>query len=207
MIEIIDNVVQMCAAAVALGISTAWFLRRRQTVYFFLACHFCTFAFGTAYWLLYLALMDRTPQVFYVSDLSWMASALFLNVLLIDRASAEERATRHPLLLVLLAAGVGMTVYFCHWGDVLMNILGDGMVMISGFLALRGLIYLKRTGRRRGRGLYVAVLMFFVCEFSLWMCSCFTDQPLFLALYYAFDFAVTGTELAILFAAERAVTA
>ena len=49
------------------------------------------FALGTLYWTLHLLLRQETPQVFYVSDLAWLASFVFLLALTLTLPTAEER--------------------------------------------------------------------------------------------------------------------
>ena len=49
------------------------------------------FTLGTLYWTLHLLLRQETPQVFYVSDLAWLASFVFLLALTLTLPTAEER--------------------------------------------------------------------------------------------------------------------
>lgn len=53
-------------------------MKSRRQPYVLLACFFWTYALGTLYWTLHLLLLDATPQVFYVSELGWIASYIFL---------------------------------------------------------------------------------------------------------------------------------
>lgn len=55
------------------------------------------FALGTLYWSLHLLLRQETPQVFYVSDLAWLASFVFLLALTLTLPTAEERRFRTRL--------------------------------------------------------------------------------------------------------------
>ncbi|MEG1684025.1 MAG: histidine kinase, partial [Oscillospiraceae bacterium] len=78
MTELLDNALQL---AVTIGCAL-WAgvlaFRRKSQLYAILSCFYGTFALGLLYWLSILALRTYTPRFFYVSDLSRVASFLFL---------------------------------------------------------------------------------------------------------------------------------
>jgi len=81
MIELIDNAIQLtvtilCGAAAGYLAAT-----RRKQAYGILLCYYCVLSLGNLYWLVYDILTTYTPQIFYVSDLCWMASYMFLLML------------------------------------------------------------------------------------------------------------------------------
>ena len=77
LIEFWDYLVQflVCAAGCTGAVRT--FTQNRRQPYFLLACFFGTYGLGTLYWTLHVLLLDTTPQVFYVSELGWIASYIF----------------------------------------------------------------------------------------------------------------------------------
>ena len=75
--ELIDNGFQI----IILGLSTiaALFLalRYKSRSLLILALAYACFCMGTAYYILYLVIMGKVPQVFYVAEISWLAAWLF----------------------------------------------------------------------------------------------------------------------------------
>ncbi|MEG1686950.1 MAG: histidine kinase, partial [Angelakisella sp.] len=121
MVEVIDNTAQL---AVTMG-CTVWAgvlaFRHKSQRYAVLACFYGTFALGLLYWLLYLVLRDYTPKFFYVSDLSWIASFLFLLLLNLSVAKKEEKSFCLPAIAVS-AVLVPLTVILAIHGDVLVTL-------------------------------------------------------------------------------------
>ena len=78
MIEFWDYLLQFLAVAVGFCAALRAYLKSRGQPWFLLTCFYGTFALGTLSWTLHLLLRQETPQVFYVSDLAWLASYVFL---------------------------------------------------------------------------------------------------------------------------------
>ena len=76
--ELIDNCFQiavlLCAALAAIAAT----LRRKDRRFLILALFFICVFMGTLYWVLHLFIFGDVPQVFYVSEFSWLAAYLFL---------------------------------------------------------------------------------------------------------------------------------
>ena len=70
--ELIDNSFQI----IILGLSTiaALFLalRYKSRSLLILALAYACFCMGTTYYILYLVIMGKVPQVFYVAEISWL---------------------------------------------------------------------------------------------------------------------------------------
>ena len=76
--ELIDNCFQVavlfCAALAAIAAA----LRHKDRRFLILALFFICISMGTLYWVLHLFIFGNVPQVFYVSEFSWLAAYLFL---------------------------------------------------------------------------------------------------------------------------------
>ena len=91
MLELWDYLVQFLVTACGFCAALREYYRARRQPWFLLTCFYATFALGTLYWTLHLLLRQETPQVFYVSDLAWLASFVFLLALMLTLPTAEER--------------------------------------------------------------------------------------------------------------------
>ena len=76
--ELIDNCFQvavlLCAALAAIAAA----LRHKDRRFLILALFYICISMGTLYWVLCIFIMGNVPQVFYVSEFSWLAAYLFL---------------------------------------------------------------------------------------------------------------------------------
>ena len=97
MLELWDYLVQFLVTAYGFCAALREYYRARRQPWFLLTCFYATFALGTLYWTLHLLLRQETPQVFYVSDLAWLASfATFENVCCL----VENGAANFTFLLI-----------------------------------------------------------------------------------------------------------
>ncbi|MEG1878591.1 MAG: histidine kinase [Pseudoflavonifractor sp.] len=207
MFEILDNGLQFLVVLLC----TAWAgqiaLRRKSQSYAILTCFYGSFALGSLYWLVYLIMMTYTPKIFYVSDLSWVASFLFLLTLELSIRTEEEKRVRSlaawlPCLMVL-----GLTAYFClHWGDYIITILWGGFLAACAYFATAGLIYaLRQTGAGRMRCyLHGAVLLVIAVEHVLWLLSSFCTGDR-INPYFICDLVLTLALALLLPAMKKAV--
>ena len=97
MLELLDYLVQFLVTAYGFCAALREYYRAHRRPWFLLTCFYATFALGTLYWSLHLLLRQETPQVFYVSDLAWLASFVFLLALTLTLPTAEERRFRTRL--------------------------------------------------------------------------------------------------------------
>lgn len=65
---------------------------------------------GTLFYVLYLAIMGTVPQVFYVSEISWLAAYLFFLSLQIVRTEVPHVGFQWPAALCALVLGVSVLV-------------------------------------------------------------------------------------------------
>lgn len=205
MIELCDYLVQLAVTAFAFCAALVGYFRDRRQPWFLLACFYGTFALGTLYWTLHLLLRRETPQIFYVSDLAWVASFVFLLALALTLPGEEERRCRAGARWLVPAVCLPQFALYVTHGDILFNVLMCGMTMLLAWCALRGLVWAGRSGDGRLRPFHRAVLAFTVLEYALWTSSCFWVGDTLANPYFWFDFLLSLVLLLLLPAAGKAV--
>ena len=117
MLELWDYLVQFLVTAYGFCAALREYYRARRRPWFLLTCFYATFALGTLYWTLHLLLRQETPQVFYVSDLAWLASfATFENVCYLTQNGAGQ-------FVYLLIRGFGTGAMHIVGGSVYGRVL------------------------------------------------------------------------------------
>lgn len=95
--ELIDNSFQITILGFCTIAALFLALRYKSRSLLILALAYACFCMGTTYYILYLVIMGKVPQVFYVAEISWLAAWLFyLSV---------QREDRIPLLVVCRQRG------------------------------------------------------------------------------------------------------
>lgn len=79
--EVFDNGLQVVLFLTFALMSLMYGLRIQNRKFWILSGCYACFSMGTLYYLLYLVIMGKVPQVFYVSEIAWLASYLFLLTL------------------------------------------------------------------------------------------------------------------------------
>ena len=209
MVELVDNTSQFLVTLLA-GISTGiLFYKSRKQAYFLLACFFGTFTLGTLYWALHVLLFNHTPQIFYVSELGWIASSMFLLTLEHTLSTPDERRFKHPAVWLVLIICVPQLILYLTHGDILFNLLICGLTMVAAWYSVRGLLYARRqSGKPRDmQYFHIAVLCIITLEYCLWTASCFWVSDTLTNPYFWFDFLLTAALFALLPATRKAVEA
>ena len=122
-LELWDYLVQFLVTAYGFCAALREYYRARRRPWFLLTCFYATFALGTLYWSLHLLLRQETPQVFYVSDLAWLASfATFENVCYLTQNGAGQF-----VYLLIRGFGTGAMPIVCGsvYGRVLRPVWGS----------------------------------------------------------------------------------
>lgn len=209
MVEFIDNAIQFMVTLLSGIGAVAMYYRKRTQAYFLLTCFYGTFSLGTLYWTLNVLLFNHTPQVFYVSELSWLASYMFLLTLEYSLSTSDERAFRHPAVWIVPVFCVPQLVLYVTHGDLVINLLMCGMTMAAAWFSVRGLFYARRqTGKPRDmQCFHIAVLCVIVLEYGIWTASCFWVGDTLKNPYFWFDFMMTASLFALLPATRKAVEA
>ncbi|MFA5586782.1 MAG: hypothetical protein WDA02_09705 [Saccharofermentanales bacterium] len=209
MIELLDNLTQSAVTLTAFIAAGIFYYRSRQQAFYLLACFLGCFMLGTFHWTLYILLFDTTPQVFYVSELAWNASYLFLLTMTYTLASEEEKKFRHPAMLLVPLFCLPQLALYLTFGEIMGNLIMVGLTMTAALFAMRGFLFARRQSgpARQKQYFHGAVLVTVFLEYGLWTSSCFWISDTLTNPYFWFDFLLSAALLALVPALKKAVTA
>lgn len=200
MIEIIDNSIQFTATLICCAVSGVLYLRRRSTERFLLACFYGCFALGLLYWTLYLVFFESTPDAFYVSEIIWISSCIFLYLLQYNVAGKEGQRRSCRAAWLAPALGAVMLAFYCIFGsDIPAAILRCSLMTALAWKAICGLC----SGGRRP--FHTAALCFVGAEYALWASSVHWLGDTLANPYFWIDFLLTGILVSLLPASGEAV--
>lgn len=191
--ELVDNLFQVVAlfgAAVAAAILS---IRRKERGCLILAFGYACFAMGTLFYVLYLTIMGTVPQVFYVSEISWLAAYLFFLSLQIVRTEELPLGFQWPATLYALVLGISVLV---------IRIFGPSWLVCVPFaLTVGGNAYLSGCRLRKkadGRWLDACMLAALTLQVALYPISGAMTQFTHFNLYFAVDLTLTTSLVALL---------
>ncbi|MGI6752611.1 MAG: hypothetical protein ACOX4U_08425 [Anaerovoracaceae bacterium] len=207
MIELFDNILQLVAALLATVGAGLMFYKYHLQAYLLLTCFFATFMLGSLYWTLHYLLFCYTPQIFYVSELAWVASHIFLLTLACTLASPEERKFKHFAIWLAPVFCISQLILYLSHADVLFNTMVSALALAIMWYALRGLLYARQqTGKQRERQYFhLALLAIIILEHGLWTSSCFWLSDSLTNPYFWIDFLLTMALVLFLPATRKAV--
>ncbi|MDD6024554.1 MAG: hypothetical protein PUC06_10030 [Oscillospiraceae bacterium] len=198
--ELIDNCFQvavlLCAALAAIAAA----LRHKCRRFLILSLFFTCVSMGTLYWVLHLFIFGNVPQVFYVSEFSWLAAYLFLLSFQILRADQERPSFFLPsLFCALLTAAVVLTV----------RMFGPSYFVSAAFAGvMSAIVYLAVWRLRPGGGGGLMDCWLLLCvglQLLLFVVSVFMRDFTRFNLYFAVDITLTLSFAALLPLALREV--
>lgn len=207
MLELVDNLLQFTVTLIACMATGKMYYKSRKQAYFLLACFYLTFTLGALNWTLHLLLFRYSPQVFYVSDLAWIASFMFLLTLEYTFSTSDERRFQHFIVWLVPIIIIPQFLLYLSHGEVITNLLMCGITMVIAWYSVRGLLYArKQNGKHRNmQYFHIAVLCIVALEYCLWTSSCFWVSDTFSNPYFWFDFLLTASLFALLPATKKAV--
>ena len=184
--ELFDNLFQVGVLGVFSLISGISALRYKNRGCLILSFAYACFAMGTLYYVLYLAIIGRVPQVFYVAEISWLASYLFLLSLEILRLQSLQ------IRFSWLAAGGALCMVI---GVCIAQIFGPSLLMIALFALTAGAVtYLTIFRMRGGTGFWQTDLCLMVClvlQVLLYLVSGAIRDYTDFNMYFAVDMLLT----------------
>ena len=189
--ELIDNLFQVAALGCAAAAAVILALRHKSRPLLMLALAYACFAMGTLYFVLHLAIIGDIPRVFYVSEVSWLASYLcFLSLQILRTETLRLRMRPLP------AAGAALTAALVlHF-----RMLGPSILMSLLFaLTLGAIVYLSALQLQCAPRRLDAHLLFCIAlQLLLFIVSDFFEDYTRFNLYFAVDVLLTLSLAALL---------
>ena len=184
--EVIDNVFQVTVLLIASVVSLWLAVRHGEKRFLILSLAYACFSMETLYFVLYLAIFGKVPQVFYVAEISWWASYLFyLSLQIVRSEKIPVRASAVPVIVCMVVV-IAVFVF---------RIFGPAWLMIGLFVATVGAITyisLFRLGRPESRTPLDALLFFCIClQISLYGISMFYSDYTRFNFYFLVDITLT----------------
>lgn len=198
--ELIDNCFQVAVLFFAALAAIAAALRRKDRRFLILALFFVCISMGTLYWVLHLFIFGNVPQVFYVSEFSWLAAYLFLlSFQLVRTEQGRPFFSLLSLACALLTAAVVLAV----------RMFGPSYFVSAAFAVVMSVIvYLAVCRLRRGGGGGLIDCCLLLCvglQLLLYVVSDFMQDFTRFNLYFAVDITLTFSFVALLPLALREV--
>lgn len=198
--ELIDNcfqvVVLFCAALAAIAAA----LRHKDRRFLILALFYICISMGTLYWVLHLFIFGNVPQVFYVSEFSWLAAYLFLLSFQMLRAEGSKPSFSLPSLSCALLTAAVVLVF---------RIFGPAFFVSAAFAGVVSAIVYLAVWRLRPRGsgglIDCWLLLCVGLQLLLYVVSVFMRDYTRFNLYFAVDITLTLSFAALLPLALREV--
>ena len=198
--ELTDNCFQiavlLCAALAAMAAA----YRHKDRRFLILSLFFICVSMGTLYWVLHLFIFGNVPQVFYVSEFSWLSAYLFLlSFQMVRTERVRPSFSLLPLFCALLAAVVVLTF----------RMFGPSYFVSAPFAGvMSAIVYLavwRIRHRSDGRLLDCWLLLCVGLQFLLYVVSDFMEDFTRFNLYFAVDITLTFSFAALLPLALREV--
>ena len=198
--ELIDNCFQVavlfCAALAAIAAA----LRHKNRRFLILALFYICISMGTLYWVLHLFIFGDVPQVFYVSEFSWLAAYLFLLSFQMVRTDRVRTLFSLLSLSCALFAAAVVPVFRMFGPSYFVSAAFAGVVFAIVYLAVWRL-------RRKGDGRLIDcwLLLCVGLQLLLYVVSVFMQDYTRFNLYFAVDITLTFSFAALLPLALREV--
>lgn len=191
--ELFDNLFQVVALGCASIAATVLALRQKSRRCLILALAYACLSMGTLYYVLSLAILGHTPKVFYVSEVSWLASWLFYLSFQILRTEGMKLRFSWP------AVGGALLIIACI---LTFHIFGPSYLMSSLFAltvgALAFLSLFRLQSGAEGKQTDTALLACVILQVLLYVVSGFTRDYTRFNLYFAVDILLTLSFTALL---------
>lgn len=162
-----------------------WFLHKNRLYIILALAHSC-FMMGTLYFVLYLVIRGKVPQFFYVSEISWIASYLFLHSYqIVGYKGSEDEDISDS---VDLWNGVAII-------SIWSGIFGPAILSTGVFtLAAGAIVYISVFQILYGDAPYkssICILLCIILQVSLYISSSFFHDYTRFNLYFCIDIVLT----------------
>lgn len=184
--ELIDNCFQIAVLLCAVPPAIAAAFRYQDRRFLILSLFFICISMGTLYWVLHLFIFGSVPQIFYVSEFSWLSAYLFLLSYQIIRTDRVNPVFSLPSLCCALFTAAAVLFF---------QMFGPSYFVSAAFAGvLSAIVYLTvwRFCHGAGGGLIDCWLLLCVgLQLLLFIVSCFIEDYTQFNLYFAVDIALT----------------
>ena len=192
-LEILDNMAQAVIFGGMALFSALLALRRMDRRLMILALGYACFSMGTLFWTLHLAITNQVPQVFYVSEISWLASYLFF---------LSYQIVRSEGIRFCFSVFPALTALFFAASVLLFQIFGPSYLMSSllalTFAAIAYLSVFRQFRRSGGKQTDFCLLLILILQILLYAVSVWTHDYTCFNVYFAVDILLTASLVALL---------
>lgn len=188
--EIVDNAFQVIVLFIVVMADVTYGIMRRNRLYIILALAHACFMMGTLYFVLYLTIRGVVPQTFYVAEISWISSYLFLHSYQIVRF--KERKMRFAIIPLVCGTGIAAVAIRSEiFGPALIStgaiaLVAGAIVYVSVFQILYGDAVEKKNIKTN-----ICMLLCVVLQVSLYISSSFIHDYTKFNLYFGLDITLT----------------
>ena len=186
--EVIDNIFQVLALLGAAGAAFWFALHRQSRACLILALGYTSFAFGTLFFVLHLAILGYVPQIFYVAESSWLAAYLFFLSYQILRCEPVGIRFSLPAFLAALAAAAAAEVLRVFGPSWLMSTL---LAAAAGTLVYLAIILLPHHTQPAARKIDCCLIAAILLQLGNYFVSSFITDYTHFNLYFAVDILLT----------------
>lgn len=190
--EILDNAIQVGLFLIFALCSLLHGLRTQNRKFWILSGSYACFSMGTLYYLLYLVILGRVPQVFYVSEIAWMASYLFLLafcLMITEKNSRKYSAAACILTAVEVVNVIGWRIFGPSYPFSIIFAVVTGVIFYHAVLDVQE--------HRRGISLSLSLLI--VWQLLLYIVSEYIRDYTCFNLYFVIDFLLMATMCSLYF--------
>lgn len=194
--EIIDNSIQVGLFLIFAFLALIEGVRTQERRFWILSGAYASFSMGTLYYLLYLVILGKVPQIFYVSEIAWMGSYLFLLAFCLVETQKYRKTVDVPagcLTVVEIVNVVGWQIF------------GPSLPFSIAFAAVTAMIfyYALADFRREKRKLTLSLVILIILQLLLYIVSVFMKDYSRFNLYFAVDLLLMCTMCSLFFWLKR----
>ncbi len=192
-LEVLNNMAQAVIFDGLALFSALLAFRRLDRRLMILALGYACFSMGTLFWTLHLAITGQVPQVFYVSEVSWLASYLFFLSYQIVRSEGIRFRFSGLSALAALFFAVSVLVFRIFGPSYLMSSLLALTFAVNAYLSV-----FRRVRRMNGRRTDCCMLLILFLQILLYAVSIWVHDYTRFNVYFAVDMLLTASLAALL---------
>ena len=209
MLESIENALQIAILCSCAGLTAYRAIKTSEKAWVLLFFFLTSRLLGDVYYFVCLLYFGDTPEIAFVSDVSWVASYLFLILMIklkqdpnlnqngrrsrpatADDLSVDKKkpwTIRRFIPWLGFVFAFGMVPIYNQWANPVTNIAYAALTGYILYEVIRGML------RRERNWLNQIIFLFILCEYGTWTSSSFPDYPWLDYVYYGFDTLMTFT--------------